>query len=148
MDGIHDLDPGDDVRLCQRQKRGRSAYERSFRPNIRRVISIARRYDTIAREVKIGSNTEGIVGLSRSIELFDPTGGYKFSTLSFNWIRQLNSRSFIHLNRSICLSVKARSGCAGLARGFRCAKQSSAVFQFCKGWLSTCNSLCRRLRPA
>ena len=103
---IRDLDPGDDPVLRRRQKRGRKAYERFFTANIRMVISIARRYTTIARELTIDDLTmEGMIGLSRAIELFDPTRGYKFSTYAFNWIRQSISRSVSHFDRSIRLPV-------------------------------------------
>ena len=103
---IRDLDPGDDPALRRKQKRGRKAYERFFTANIRMVISIARRYTAIARELTIDDLTmEGMVGLSRAIELFDPTRGYKFSTYAFNWIRQSISRSVSHFDRSIRLPV-------------------------------------------
>ena len=103
---IRHLDPGDDAKLRRAQKRGRKAYERFFSANIRMVISIARRYTTIARELTIDDLTmEGMIGLSRAIELFDPTRGYKFSTYAFNWIRQSISRSVSHFDRSIRLPV-------------------------------------------
>ena len=145
---IRDLDPGDDAKLRRRQKRGRKAYERFFTANIRMVISIARRYTTIARELTIDDLTmEGMIGLSRAIELFDPTRGYKFSTYAFNWIRQSISRSVSHFDRSIRLPVNGIERLSKLGKWLPVFKAEQRAFSNSgRRWLSTPNARCRPLR--
>jgi RNA polymerase primary sigma factor len=71
------------------------AKERMIRANLRLVISIARGY----RRRLFGQGLEfqdlaqeGVLGLTRAVEKFDPAKGYKFSTYATWWIRQAISR--------------------------------------------------------
>ena len=114
---IRDLDPGEDKVLRRRQKRGERAYNRFFEGNIRMVVTIARKYTNVARELGIDDLTmEGMIGLSRAIELFDPSRGYKFSTYAYNWIRQSITRSISHFDRSIRLPVNGIERMGKLSR--------------------------------
>ena len=114
---IRDLEPGDNKLLRRRQKRGWRAYNRFFEGNIRMVVTIARKYTSVARELGIDDLTmEGMIGLSRAIELFDPSRGYKFSTYAYNWIRQSITRSISHYDRSIRLPVNGIERMGKLSR--------------------------------
>ena len=48
---------------------------------------------------------DGNVGISRAIDLFDPSRGYKFSTYAITWIRQSISRSLMNTNHFIRIPV-------------------------------------------
>lgn len=83
----------DDEQAIARQ--GKKAYDRFFMSNIGMVVKLANRYNHshIAGSLTLEDLVqEGLFGLHRAIELFDPARGYKFSTYAFNWIRQCISR--------------------------------------------------------
>jgi RNA polymerase sigma factor (sigma-70 family) len=78
------------------EARGRRAKQRLIETNLKLVVSIAKRY----RNFWSGDPTlfedfiqEGVFGLSRAIEKFDPTRGYCFSTYATPWVRQTISRA-------------------------------------------------------
>lgn len=105
---IRDLDSTGNKKLMRQQRRGQRAYNRFFQANLRMVVMVARKYTEVAKELQIEDLVmEGCVGLSRAIELFDPTRGYKFSTYAYNWIRQSITRSISYYDRSIRLPVNA-----------------------------------------
>ena len=72
--------------------------------NLRLVVSVAKRYNGkgVAFEDLI---QEGITGLIRGIEKFDPTRGFKLSTYVHWWIRQACSRAVNDQCRTIRLPV-------------------------------------------
>lgn len=89
-------------------RRGKRAYDRFFCGNIRLAVSIANRY------TRRGGNLlaedliqEGILGLHRAIEKYDPTSGYKFSTYAYWWIRQAIHRSINSKGKTIRLPEHA-----------------------------------------
>ena len=72
--------------------------------NIRMVISIAKRY------VNKGLDTsdlipEGVIGLKKAIERFDPSKGFRFSTYAHWWIRQAITRAISEQGRDVRLPV-------------------------------------------
>lgn len=74
---------------------GRQAADELFHHNIRLVVDIARRFSSVAATEEYTFEDriqEGILGLIRAVEKFDPTKGFKFSTYATWWVRQFMDR--------------------------------------------------------
>ena len=71
---------------------GARAKDRFIRCNLRLVISISKKYlPRIKSNPALAHSDllqEGVIGLNRAVEKFDPERGYKFSTYGTLWIRQ------------------------------------------------------------
>jgi RNA polymerase nonessential primary-like sigma factor len=90
--------------LSRELQQGSFAKEKMVKHNLRLVVSIAKKY--INRGMPIHDLVqEGAIGLSRSIDLFDPELGYKFSTYSSYWIKQAITKALNLTSRSIRLPV-------------------------------------------
>lgn len=72
---------------------GLRARDELVRSNLRLVVSIAQRLVQNAGDMELEDLLqEGVLGLQRAAEKFDPTLGYKFSTYATWWVRQAIGR--------------------------------------------------------
>ena len=72
-------------------RRGIRAKQRFIETNLRLVVSITRSFVRAAAAHGMDREdlfSEGCLGLSRAVDKFDPTKGFKFSTYATWWIRQ------------------------------------------------------------
>lgn len=85
----------------RRSLRAKSALTES---NVRLVVSIAKRFQR--RGLSFQDLTqEGILGLTRACEKFDPERGFRFSTYATWWIKQSITRAIADQGRTIRLPV-------------------------------------------
>jgi len=80
----------------QREYRsGERARQQFIKANLQLVVHVARKYEKRNRQTLefMDLVQEGNIGLSRAVELFDYSRGYKFSTYAFWWIKQAINRA-------------------------------------------------------
>ena len=95
----------EEVELSKMIKKGdREARDKMIRANLRLVISIAKRYVNLGVPLS-DLIEEGNIGLMKSVEKFDHTRGFRFSTYSAWWIKQGISRAIIDQGKMIRVPV-------------------------------------------
>src|SRR5204862_7401057 len=100
------LTPQEETDLANRIEKGDlEAKERMINANLRRVVSIARKYQGVGELCLLDLIQEGIIGLIRAVEKFDWRKGFRFSTYATLWIRQALQRGLADRGRMIRLPV-------------------------------------------
>ena len=87
-------------------RKGRRARDRMIVANIRLVAVLAGKYHRTMPQASMGLDDlmqEGIMGLVRGVEKYDPERGYKLSTYIYWWIRQGITRALHNQSRIVRL---------------------------------------------
>ena len=92
------------ARIRERQEALLQAKQRLIEPNLRLVISIAKRYQNRGLSM-LDLIQEGNIGLMKAVDRFQYRRGLKFSTYATWWIRQAVSRAVADYGRTIRLPV-------------------------------------------
>ena len=84
-------------------RRGKEARDRLVTSNLRLVGKTARWYSSITDLETSDLFQDGVIGLIRAVDGFDPEAGFRFSTYATWWIRQAIQRAVQDRGRSIRL---------------------------------------------
>ena len=87
---------------------GLRAQKAMVNANLRLVVSVAKKYSRTCHLHHLTFNDlvqEGVIGLTRGVQKFDASRGYKFSTFGYWWIRQSITRSIAVYDRTIRLPM-------------------------------------------
>jgi RNA polymerase sigma factor (sigma-70 family) len=102
------LEPGEERRLILAAKAGESSARGELVEALMPLIaSVARPYRQSTRVERIELLQEGVVGLLRALERYDPDRGVPFWGYASWWVRQAMQQLVAELNRPVVLSDRA-----------------------------------------
>lgn len=101
--------------LVSAVRRGEEARDHLILHNLRLVLSITRRYRVQGLTAE-DLFQEGVLGLVRAIEKFDPDSGFRLSTYATWWVRQSVERAIADKARIIRLPVHVHERLVKLVR--------------------------------
>lgn len=90
---------------------GRRAREKFVNCNLRLVIAVAKKYQNRLHKSSMTFGDilqEGVIGLQRATEKYDPECGYKMSTYAYWWIKQRINRALHKQGGLIDISYTAK----------------------------------------
>ena len=109
VEELYDIaEAGRDPELHQIVEMGIAARRRLIEHNLRLVVNHAKQYSPFLSHLTLAFEDvvqEGMRGLIRATELYDPCRGYRFSTYATWWIRQSMERGIANTGRTIRLPV-------------------------------------------
>lgn len=94
---------------------GRAARDRFVRGNVRLVFFFAREFFSIAVN-KLDVLQDGMMGLIKAVDRFEPARGYRFSTYAVWWIRQCIMTGLSVQGSLICLPRKLANAVNRMSR--------------------------------
>ena len=116
------------------KKRGQRAKDKFVRCNLRLVATLLGKYKgRIQGSAGLQEEDllqEGFLGLSRAVDKFDPTKGYKFSTYAYWWIRQAMTRVILTSTNVIRKPATADE----ITRRWRYRPDNQTIEDFCDEW--------------
>jgi RNA polymerase primary sigma factor len=86
-------------------QRGESARDRLVKANLLLVLAWARKYEAYTNFELADLFQEGVIGLMKAVERYDPELGLKFSTYAVWWIQQAITRALADRERMVRLPV-------------------------------------------
>jgi RNA polymerase primary sigma factor len=102
------LPPGDERRLVVRAAGGdAAARERLVELFVPSVAAVARRYKSLSAVDRGELTQEGVVGLLRALERYDPERGTPFWAYASWWVRQAMQQLVAEMTRPVVLSDRA-----------------------------------------
>jgi RNA polymerase primary sigma factor len=111
------LDPNDPT-VVETLRRGEQAREQLITANLLLVLAWARRYQTSSFDLS-DLFQEGVMGVMKAAERFDPELEFKFSTYATWWIRQSITRAIADKERLVRLPVHRIESIRKLRRAVR-----------------------------
>jgi RNA polymerase sigma factor (sigma-70 family) len=109
---------GNTHRFQMRLEQGQRAKQMMVSSNLRLVASICRSYADAPGAVMQDLVAEGIAGLIRGVERFEPERGFRFSTYAHWWIRQGVNKAITEQGRAVRLPQHLHENVQKMQRTF------------------------------
>ena len=119
---VETQNPGE---LAEILRRGRSAREQMILSNIKLVFYIAKRYQFFSSLSMSDLVQEGMFGLMKAVDRFDPDRGYRFATYAMWWIRQTIMRAIANRGATIRMPVHRHRDLAILRKTIASLRQEN-----------------------